>query len=425
MKTHRLSLLLWCGLFSSFGLYASRDNAHFYRATNFLGEPRFERPALSTFDLYVSNGSTTTGFNEQRHKVPLFDIYGLFNMHEVGVGVPNKNLDYLPDIILEELALLPPNCLFGQLSCSGKFTLTELNAFYIQNLKNGFFLQLHVPVRFMRINNFSFCDLSPENCSQPNRNDPIWQAFLMDFNTILAQYCLNTGCIDNKGLGDISLQLGWALNYQDTDVLDFLDLTIRSGYLFSSSHKSNPNQVFDISLGYDGHPAIPLSLDFAFGTYDWLTLGAHMGALFFFNNHRFLHMKTDAHQSGWIKLASDHCVEVEKGTIWEAGGYLKADHVVHGLSLTFGYSYVTEQSDHLSAPNCAIFDPCVINSDQMFAHWKMHTLNLRAEYDFTTEESWIGPRITFFYDYPITGERIFRTAMIGGHCGVDIAWDLR
>lgn len=406
------------------GLYASRDNAHFYRATNFFGEPRFEKPWLSTFDLYASHGSTSTGFNVDHDKVPLLDIYGCYNMQLLGAGVPGKNFNNISDVILEELALLPARRSFGHLSFDGHFSLTELNIFYFQNFSHGFFFQFHTPVRFMNLTNISFCDLSPNDCQEPNVNNPIWQAFLADFNNILSQYCLSIGKVNKSGIGDASFQVGWTLNYQETDVIDFLDFTVKTGVLAPTAQKQNPNIVFDIPLGYNGHIGIPLSFEAALGTYDWLTIGAHAGALFFFHTTLDTRLKTNLCQSGLIKLAQQDCVTSQKGTIWELGAYLKADHVIRGLSIIAGYAYVTEQPDHLSTCDSAIFSSSVINSDSVLGTWNMHTLNLRAEYDFTKHDSWIGPRITFFYDFPISGKRIFRTAMVGGHVGVDIAWRL-
>jgi hypothetical protein len=423
MNTYWLSLIICCGIISSTGLYASRDNAHYYRATNFFGEPRFEKPWLGTFDFYASYGSTSTGFNGEGKKVPLLDIYGPYNMLQLGVGVPGKDLSTIPDIVLEELTLIPSQGCFGQLSFDGKFKLTELNAFFIQNLNRGFFLQLHIPARFITMDNICYCDLSPDNCQEPNKNNPIWQAFLANSQDIFAQYCVKAYPVHERGVGDISLELGWTLNYQETDVLDFVDFTIKSGFLFASSPRQDPNLVFAVPIGYNGHSGIPLSLEAAFGTYDWLTIGGHFGALFLLSDCHNVRMKTSVDQSGLIKLAQGRA-KVDKGTIWEAEGYFKADHIVRGFSLLFAYSFVTEGKDTLTPQKCSLFCPDIVNTDASLASWNMHTIHARAEYDFTKEHSRVGTRITFFYDFPISGKRIFRTGMVGGHCGIDIAWQL-
>lgn len=423
MKKHWLYLLAYCSMITSAGLYATRDNPHFYRATNFFGETRFEKPRLSTFDFYVSGGSTSRAFNKKGNSVPLFDLYGPNNMQLLGVGVPCKDLSNNADIILEELALIPARDCFAHLSFEGDFHLTEFNGFWIQNLKRGFFLQLHVPVRKVEINDISYCDLSPTDCESPNACEQIWQSFLNDFENILNTYCLCCDRVDKHGLGDISFQIGWALNYQETDVLDFVDFTIKTGVLFSTSKKLDYRNIYDIvPLGYNGHSGIPFSLDAAIGTYDWLTIGGRLGALFFFDDCQDLRMKTDINQSGIIKLAKGRA-KVHKGTIWEAGAFLKADHFFRGLSCLFGYSFVAEQDSEICPQDCDTFSTTIVNSDEMFKRWQMHTIHLRAEYDFTKEYSRVGTRVSFFYDYPFQGERIFRTSMIGGHFGIDIAWD--
>lgn len=404
-------------------LTASRDNAHFYRATNFFGEPRLENPWLTTLDITFGGGSTSKALNGKGKTVPLLDVYGPHNMHLLGVNVPGQDINNPYDIILQDLALIAGRDQFGYLSFNGEFSIFETNIFFIQNFTSGLFVQLHVPVRSIRVNNICQCDLSPTDPVCPNNQDPTWQLFLQNFTDILCRYGLSMQSIDKSGIGDVSLQLGWAYNYQDTDVLDFIDITLKSGILFSTSSRKHENSVFDIPLGYNGHSAIPVSCDLAFGTYDWLTIGGHLGALFFFDDCADIRMKTHQKQSGLFKLACGRA-SIHQGTLWEAGGYLKADHIIRGFSLLFGYSYVNQQADMLTAADPRVFPCTVINSDEMYDRWKMHTIHVRAEYDFTQEHSWVGPRIGIFYNQPVGGKHIFRTGMAGGECGIDIAWVL-
>src|SRR5690242_7333697 len=71
------------------------DNAHFYRAAFFWGEPRFEKDWLTTIDTTVGGGSTMQGYNNCGDKTSLLAIYGLENLIAIGANVPN--LDNSPE----------------------------------------------------------------------------------------------------------------------------------------------------------------------------------------------------------------------------------------------------------------------------------------------------------------------------------------
>jgi hypothetical protein len=51
--------------------------------------------------------------------------------------------------------------------------------------------------------------------------------------------------------------------------------------------------------------------------------------------------------------------------------------------------------------------------------WKMHTINLRAEWDFASYQCPWYPRLAVFYNFIIGGKRIFNTSMAGIEFGID------
>src|SRR3989304_7427923 len=87
MNRYHRSLSCILLLVIAMGTLSAYDNAHFYRATNFFYEPRIEREYLTTFDVIINTGSTQKGLNRCHDCVPLLDIYGVANMHELGIGV--------------------------------------------------------------------------------------------------------------------------------------------------------------------------------------------------------------------------------------------------------------------------------------------------------------------------------------------------
>lgn len=404
------------------------DNPHFWRATNFLTqfyEPRVQKAGLLSFDATVGYGKTHTGRNGCDEKTELLNIYGPQNMAALGINVPGKDLSNPADISLLQVELLPNSDNFGKLIYKGTFNLTEANFSLTQNLTCGFFVQAHIPVRRMQLNDICFCDESPIDCNLgPNQETPQWQTFLSFLPTILAQYGIQPlpECNANKaGVGDFSLYTGWTHNYEETQELDYVDTTFRIGILIPTGRKQNVDLIFDIANGYNGHFAVPVSFDFAVGMYEWLTAGFHFGSMIFVSKDRLIRMKTDNAQTGIIKLAKG-AARVTPGIIWEVNGYLKADHVIGGLSLLAGYSLALQKPTTITPCQTTTFNPNIVCCDAEYLGWKMSTFQFYAEYDFSRLDSRFGPRVGFFYNAVIGGQRIFNTNMGGGQVGFDLLW---
>lgn len=400
------------------------DNYHFYRASYFFGEPRLEKRDLTTVEIDLAGGSATKGIDFADNSVPIFDIYGPHNMRVLGNGVPNKNPSNPADLALINLAMEPNAACFAKLSFPGTFSLIEADFNFIQNFKKGFFGQLYVPVRRIKSQPCAFVDLSPITCCCPNKFTPAWQDFLNRFDEILAQYNLCFAGTNAIGFGDVSLLLGWTNNYQETEVLDYIDVTVKGGLLFPTGKPKNENLIFSIPFGYDKHFGFPILLDFSFGVYEWLTFGFHGQALVFLNRCKEARIKTDFNQNGLIKLAKTR-VNSEEGAIWALGAYTKADHLGPGLSFLLGYTYATQEKTiycDAECPPSPIFNPEIVNSDEMLQGWNMSTIHFLFEYDFTKEGMRVGPRLGFLLNAVVGGRRIFKTNMIGAYLGIDIAW---
>lgn len=414
-----LALLALFPLFVNHSL-AAFDNAHFYRATYFFGEPRFERKGLNTWDITVAHGSTCQSRDERGHKTCLLNLYGNNNMQQLGVGVPCKDLTNPVDIALTNLSLLPARDDFAHLIFNGKFSITEANIFFTQNFTSGFFVQAELPIRDLRISRIQYRDLSPCDGIFPNASTPEWQTFLNLFPEILAKYNLSIAGVHEKGIGDFTLLFGVTRNYQETEILDYIDTTFKFGFLFPTGKVRNEHDVFSLPLGYNGHYGFPVTFDASLGMCDWMTFGMHLEVIPFLNKAQNIHMKTSTLQSGMIKLAQG-CACIQQGPLWEAGLYAKADHLCRGFSLIFAYIFDRKSPDKISPRDDAAFPGDALCSDEMFKGWQMHTLNFIAEYDFTKENATFGPRIGLFYNLEVGGKRVFNTSMVGGSFGVDVA----
>jgi len=419
MKKKIVPFYLILFVFFCFEIYAT-DNPHFYRAYFFEGEPRFERPWLTTFDASLGWGSTRTGRNAQGNKTNVLKIYGPNDMQFLGSNVDTLDPMNPLDQILINLAALPENDGFGKLNSCGKFSIVEATFNFYQNLCNGFFFQSYLPARKLRIRKITFQDLSPET-GIPNINNPDWQAFLTNFNAILQQQDLSIEPLDRAGIGDFTFYAGWARNYQNTECLDYIDVDARIGILFPTGKKQNVDRVFDLPQGYDGHWGVPLKFNISIGAYEWLTLGFHLGALFLLERTKTLRVKTDERQNGFFKLTKAR-IDFDPGSILDLDLYFKADHFAKGLSFLGAYSYNHQKTSCLTPKNKQMVDARIINTDSLYASWNMHIIHFMVEYDFAKRLSEIAPRIGFFYNHIIGGKRIFDTNIIDLFVGFDVCW---
>ncbi|TET06343.1 hypothetical protein E3J79_02305 [Candidatus Dependentiae bacterium] len=398
------------------------DFPHFYRAAYFSGEPRFAKDKLTSIDCTVAAGSTCKARDCNGNTTCLFDIYGPHNMQKLGAGIPDKDPTNPADIALIYLSRVPGREGFAHLSFRGRFELIETIFSFTQNIKRGFFAQLFLPIKKIKVCNINYRDLSPTNSSCPNANHPYWQMFLNQFHDILARYCLCLCNYSKTDLGDVSFLFGWTCNIQETTVLDYIDATVKAGISIPSGRERCEDRIFDIPSGYNGHIGIPLIFDASIGAFEWLTLGIHGNFIPFFDKTKWIRMKTDLNQCGFIKLAKG-CATVKKGIIFDINTYIKADHFARGISFLIGYTYNKKYKDELTPKDICLFDPNIVNTDQMLQEWEMHTIHFWAEYDFVTEEHKLAPRLALFYNWQIGGKRVLKTNMGGGTIGFDLAWD--
>ena len=405
-------------------LLVTKNNAidnHFYRSSYFWGEPRFEKTWLTSVDLSIGGANTRTGRNSAGNKTALLNILGPHNMQQLGSNVPGIDPANPLDQILIDLENLPPRENFGHLEFTGRFHMVEARFNAYQNLINGFFLQTYLPLRKLSITEIQFTDLSPDDNIEPNKNTPEWQAFLMNFNAIMKHWNVSLSDASRFGVGDFVFLAGWARNYEDTCVFDFIDVDAKIGILFPTGQKKDLNKPFDLPLGYNGFYGAPLIFNCSIGALDWLTVGFHTEALFFFEKTQKLRLKTNTEQNGFIKLACGN-VEIDQGTIWQVGLYTKADHFYKGLSLLFAYAFTHKDEDCLEPKNSAPLKGAIINTDQQFDGWNMHVLNFLIEYDFAKKPSDVAPRIGLLYNRIVSGKRVFNANSTATYVGFDIAW---
>ncbi|RTL07071.1 hypothetical protein EKK58_02740 [Candidatus Dependentiae bacterium] len=394
---------------------------HFYRAVPFFKEPRLEKPWLQSFDVWIGGGRTKKAHDGSKTKVALFDLYGVHQMQAVGDGICKDFAKRLDNLIIK-LSLLNSSPGFATFSIEGQFSSIEAGIRYAQNFDKGLFLECYLPIRSLKIDNLTFLDLS-SNDTYPNINDPYWIAFKNELPTIMQEHGVFVTDWKDHGCGDLVVLGGFTMSHQETQEIDFIDVTIQTGVSMPTGKKQDLSYAFALPFGYNKHWAIPVHFVSSIGAYEWLTVGMSIDALFLLaKSHEELRMKVSAQQSS-ILLLNKGQARVHPGTIWSVAPFIKADHVIRGLSLAVGYTYAHQKTTYITPFDKEQFNYAIVNSDERFAGYVLHTLHATAEYDFTQQNWQYGPRIGITYNHQISGKRCFKTYIASITAGLEIAWD--
>lgn len=425
MKIMRYAQLLWKVIFFGFTITPifSYDLLHFYRAAVIpysVVEPIFDRENLWSAELFLVTGVGKKGENSHRHTVPMFDIFGTVDARHLAAGLPNIQPNNQLDYLLIQLQNLPEtHDRFAQLSVSAKIFPSEYDLFFTKVFVHGIFTQLHMPIRSCEIMSIRLNDLSPIAATvYPNKDSYEWVSFLRQFDDIMKRYNISLKPFDKTVLANPTILFGLTHSYVDTTFLDFIDVTVGLGITFNITPKSSIKQVLASPLFNRSFTGIPLQIRAAIGAYDWLTIGIYSDVTFFFDAQRKRHVTTSDKQQGIIQLATTD-VKVHKGPNGHICIYLKADHVVRGLSLLFGYSYQVSGKEIIHATNKALFPYDAINKNKQLKSWDMHTLHYVFAYDFSLQNSWYGPRVSVGYNQIVAGKRIIKSNMLSGEFGME------
>lgn len=173
---------------------------------------------------------------------------------------------------------------------------------------------------------------------------------------------------DFTSVANMNLTTGWAVNYEDTEKLDFIDITLESGIILPTAKNAQ-------SKGILFHGACSL------GLYDWLTWGIDADIITFF----------------------DH----KNGRLWDVAWYAKADHIIRGFSFLFGHSH-SNQTTTLVPWSC-----------ETLPFWSMDTFHFIIEYDTASYSCTYAPRIEFFYNHILNGKNIIHNSIFGLQIGTD------
>lgn len=383
-------------------------------------EPRFDRDFLHSIDISICAGGAHESKNSNHETVSILNLYGIQDLYYTFLNYANnaatlQNLTDEQKVVVDNfltLAAADTTKKIGKISCDGKFRYCATDITIIQNLINGFFLELIIP--FSRV---SVKDITSTH--QSTTTDTHWTTFYNQLDTLLAAYNTSFNTYHHSLLGDVTILGGWTNNTETSEIFDFFDTSVRLGVIVPTSKQKDTTSAFAIAPGYNGHVGIPIIATTAWGLYDWLTIGAHAKGVYFLKDNSFQRIHTNKEETGYLTLQRTSTRE-SLGNIWNMGTFLKADHIIRGFSLQCNYNYTMQEKTELELFDTTLFSNTIVNTHEMLQKWSMHELQCALEYDFAQDGQKFNPHVKVFYAQTIKGSRCYLNKSGGFNTGLYI-----
>lgn len=437
------TLLISSFLFQSM---SALDVPVFYRTPFFQGQPA---ASVDDWTIYLkahyAQGSTRKAWNAHSKRGSLFSSHGFFDIGKLGLN--QDNLTSLPltndwwgvGMPFADGPAIP-------VEFTGKFRLQEFDLTWRQNLFSGFFAQMSLPFKDLKLSDIGFI----------NRGDLVVNGINVDdfLNNQLDPILGENGLAPVKtpfkksSIDDLVITAGWE-GQTETNVsfIDRLSGQLQAGILVPLAGKRDTGRVFALPVGHDQFLGALGRGNLEVGLWKYLRLGASVGAVIFFVEERFERVNTDLNQNGWILLEKTK-VKKDQGTMWDFQLYGEVYRLLGGLSALAGFSYTTQERTILSVRDSqflkeyidaqlaagatsstppfprVISQNNIVNANKQLEMWEQFTLHFLVEYDARAHfDSSFAPKLSVAYDYSIYGRRAWLTDMWGGSLELQIQFD--
>jgi len=433
----------------------------FYRAPFFQGEGRHKFVDWSTKIMVRYGGGWHTGqsMSGQSKRQVLLNCAGPLDIARLGLGMMDTTAVSKPvtDSYWGDSgntwngpstkfpSRFTPTGNDGKINLSGMFATQDLGFELTQSIKYGFYGQAYVPLRWVKVT-----DLGYENKGAALVNGvSVADFFQNDFDTILRENGMQPlkTSFNKSGLADVTAAFGWQ-GYGKIGSKWLMDLggNLQMGGIFPIAKQLDKTNVAAIPLGYNNSYGTFARLNAEIGVFDWIAVGAYADAILFFNQRQTLQMRTDESQSGWLRLGAGFA-QINSGTLWNGGGYIRLGAFVPGLTLFGGYSFTRQEDTKVSVMDSNFnvlltkFDvvtqaippglmpstdsgdqDAVVKADPRFHAWEAHVLHFGATFEIGGSKAIFSPRLQIEYNYPFDGRMIFKTPMVRGTAGLQFSF---
>ncbi len=298
--------------------------------------------------------------------------------------------------------------------------LTLFGKYTIKNFIDGDLdLSVHLPVRWRKIENIQFKDLSKDFLPmvpyyyQQNytKNFDVFNAKMKELGNI------DFGECDKSGIGDLVIMLEWLRSFkQNKEALKNVDIFVRLGLSCPTAENRDLDKVFSLSLGNDGAWGMPIGFGLGLDFSNKIRAGGDVDFFILFDETKERRLKTSSDQTEFLLLNKGRAT-LDSGLTWKFNIFLQAYRFYKGLSLKMDYEYIKHDDDTLYEKTDT-FDRTIINSANSLKEWNTHNLIFQVNFDFFMWQSVLTrPQLSLFYKYPIAGKNIINMDTFGGQLG--------
>ncbi len=282
-----------------------------------------------------------------------------------------------------------------------------------------FSLGAYLPVRGMRLCNFSLQDLTKSDQDQDLRVKEL-------LTNNLAINVKNLGGLllgnwERHGCGDLVIFLEWIRDFpQNKPLLKNVELALFVGPSFPTGLKIDEDRIFAVPFGADGSLGVILIPSMRLSLGEHVALGVNFNLDYTFGNTRERRIKTDPEQTGFLLLEKT-CVYREYGLFQQYNLYGELHHFLGGLSFKLNYEFTRKDHDSVSIYTNE-FSDLHTNLGISEQGWTAHHIITYFKYDVDVHEAddaAVKPFFGVYAKFPVNGSQSVLFETVGLVAAID------
>lgn len=452
----RIILLLLCAV----GMLHGVDTPVAYKPTMHAAELR-NNPEnwVANFGISYGQGSARRSWDGIGRKVDALSLYGVTNITRLGMGLQS----FTGKAVTGQYWNATNNGLFdylttqgtdGQIAFTGKMEATHCDLNIEQNIVAGFFAQLSLPVRNIKVSHLGYVNQGSATITNATSGTTTIATFMDNvLPTILLENGFTNGLFagySKTTLPEAMVLFGWqGSNNKSFGIIDEASGRLQAGVIIPLAGQSDQDVLFSMPVAYDGFWGVHSRFDLEVGLWKMLVLGGRAGLSVFMSDSRDMRVYTDCgygtiqgpFQSGWINLQKAH-VAVDKGAIWDLELRARLQNFLWGFFAQASIAYARQEDSHLHARDSQLLQRVVtaaaaltvpvylsvdalINKDPKLKAWERLDLGFLIGYDFKkhAQTGNFTPAIQLEYLIPLSGKRAMVADMLAGGISLQVAFD--
>lgn len=368
-------------------------------------KPRFNRLHLTSIEAGIAYNHASEGYNRNGEHVPLLAYRGVEPL--------------LPQFVDDTVAITTATPL-----AYGLFDATYKGVGYhvslIQNINDSFFFGLSSSLCQDKLENITITPTSIKGrhlSDQDLESNPKLTPYLHELRQQVGSRQ------ERSYVGPSYLSIGYTKSMTDFERLDFIDITVQTGFIIPIFKLDEPEQATMIFPRQDiVNVGIPLQLSVAFGVYDWLNIGATGSLVGYIKSDQIVPLNTADAPNKLIIPQSGLCSVYHEPRI-SLSAYIEGEYFVPNWTWFVGVSYTKQHPTRYEAYDQKKFPTTTIQNYPTQHEWEQAYLTLASEFDLSSHESMVLPRCKFIYSKPVYGRTCFDSRLLAGQIGLEISYD--